>query len=145
MLYAVVISAAIPIQNLPTHHHHEEDLQWNSQHDLLTSLDWKVLFRPLEKEMNDFAVLLEKLRETRQISKKQLALSAGLSAGYVSLLTLGERDAPSKETVADLATALELDEKESRPLFEAAGSPASAAFSKAPPQTLPMGTPSTPT
>jgi WD40 repeat protein/transcriptional regulator with XRE-family HTH domain len=83
--------------------------------------------------MNDFAVLLEKLRETRQISKKQLALSAGLSAGYVSLLTLGERDAPSEETVADLANALELDEKERIQLFEAAGYPASSVFSYSPP------------
>lgn len=78
--------------------------------------------------MNDFALLLEKFRETRQINKKQLALSAGLSAGYVSLLTLGERDAPSEETVADLANALELDEKERIQLFEAAGYAASAAF-----------------
>jgi DNA-binding Xre family transcriptional regulator len=56
-----------------------------------------------------FAETLEELREARHISKKNLAKRAGLSAAYISLLTKGYRRTPSKETIAALAQALELD------------------------------------
>jgi WD40 repeat protein/transcriptional regulator with XRE-family HTH domain len=71
--------------------------------------------------MNDFTRLLDKLREERQISQKELASRAGLSAGYISLLTRGERRAPSIETVKALADALNLDSENRTLLLKAAG------------------------
>ena len=74
--------------------------------------------------MKDFTVLLETFRDARQISKKELAQRANLSTGYISLLTSGARKAPSEESVAALADALELDIKDRSRFFEAAGFPA---------------------
>ncbi len=71
----------------------------------------------------DFTEVLEELRSTRQVSKKELALRANLSSGYISLLTSGARKAPSEETVAALADALSLDINDRLRLFEAAGFP----------------------
>src|SRR5437588_12823911 len=73
--------------------------------------------------MKNFTELLEEFREARQISKKDLAHGANLSTGYISLLTSGARKAPSEETVAALADALELDTKDRSRFFEAAGFP----------------------
>src|SRR5258708_11887014 len=75
-----------------------------------------------------FMERLEELREARGISKKDMALRAGISPGYISLLTRGTRIAPSKEVVHDLAEALELDVKERIELFESAGYDASTAY-----------------
>jgi len=71
--------------------------------------------------MKNFTELLEELREARQISKKDLAIRAGLTPGYVSLLTRGERTAPSQETVKALADALNLDIEAKTTFFKAAG------------------------
>src|SRR5258705_13365140 len=71
--------------------------------------------------MKNFSELLEELREERRISKKDLALRAGLTPGYVSLLTRGERTAPSEETVGALADALDLDKEIKIAFFRAAG------------------------
>src|SRR5256885_15832332 len=73
--------------------------------------------------MKDFSELLEELREERRISKRDLALRAGLTPGYVSLLTRGERTAPSEEVVSALADALELDQETKIVFFQAAGYP----------------------
>src|ERR1700730_2845630 len=74
--------------------------------------------------MKSFPELLEELRQARQISKKDLATLAGLTPGYISLLTRGERTAPSEETVKALADALNLDTKARIAFFIAAGYPA---------------------
>jgi WD40 repeat protein len=71
--------------------------------------------------MKNFPELLEELRETRKISKKDLAMRAGLTPGYVSLLTRGERIAPSEETVEALSEALHLDTETRIAFFKAAG------------------------
>ncbi len=71
--------------------------------------------------MKKFHELLESLREAQQISKKDLAFRAGLSAGYISLLTRGEREAPSEDAVKLLADALNLDQETRHDFFEAAG------------------------
>lgn len=78
--------------------------------------------------MSTFPELLEELREARCISKKEMATRAGLSSGYISLLTGGKRTTPSEEVVHALAEALELDKKTREELFIAAGYPATAAY-----------------
>src|SRR2546425_13046196 len=70
------------------------------------------------KTMPSFMELLEELRNARGISKKDMAIRAGLSPGYISLLTLGTRQTPSEDVVRALAEALELDVKERIELFE---------------------------
>ncbi len=71
--------------------------------------------------MKDFTNLLEELRSQSQMSKKQLAHKASLSAGYISLLTRGDREAPSEDTVAALADALNLEGEVRTHFFKAAG------------------------
>lgn len=73
--------------------------------------------------MNTFSELLEEFRAQKRINKKDLAHKAGLTPGYISLLTRGERTAPSRKIVGDLANALELDEKAKKSFFVAAGYP----------------------
>ncbi|GAC1364204.1 MAG: NB-ARC domain-containing protein [Ktedonobacteraceae bacterium] len=73
--------------------------------------------------MNTFSELLEEFRAQKRINKKDLAHKAGLTPGYISLLTRGERTAPSRKIVGDLASALELDEKAKKSFFVAAGYP----------------------
>jgi len=74
----------------------------------------------LEERMKDFTTLLEQFREARRMSKKDLALNANLSAGYISLLTRGEREAPSESTVKALSDALGLEGEEKSKFFHAA-------------------------
>jgi WD40 repeat protein/transcriptional regulator with XRE-family HTH domain len=74
--------------------------------------------------MKDFSQTFAELIEIKHITKKDLAEKAGLTPGYISLLTGGERKAPSRSAVVALAKALELDGKERRRFFEAAGLPA---------------------
>jgi len=71
--------------------------------------------------MKDFNTFLEELRMERKLSKKDLATLANLSAGYISLLTRGERETPSEETVEALAKALQIDGEVKRHFFESAG------------------------
>lgn len=78
--------------------------------------------------MPSFKEVLEELREARGISKKDLAVLAGLSPGYVTLLTRGTRNAPSEYVVHSLAKALDLGAKERIELFGSAGYPALSAF-----------------
>src|SRR6266566_7874 len=71
--------------------------------------------------MSEFTQLLNKYREERKLSQKDLASLTGLSAGYISLLARGDRTAPSKETLSALANALNLDNEDRMRLFQAAG------------------------
>jgi len=71
--------------------------------------------------MSTFSELLEAFRIQKHISKKDLAQQAGLTASYVSLLTRGDRTAPSRQSVRALAKALALDEEETKLFFEVAG------------------------
>src|SRR5437588_4007247 len=71
--------------------------------------------------MKKFPEFLEELRQAKQISKKDLAARSGLTPGYISLLTRGERTAPSEDTVNALADALNLDAETRTLLFESAG------------------------
>ncbi|GCE18788.1 NB-ARC domain-containing protein [Dictyobacter kobayashii] len=68
-----------------------------------------------------FHELLEELRIQKQISKKDLAQRANVTPGYISLLSRGERSAPSKATVTELANALDLSGETRLLFFEAAG------------------------
>lgn len=71
--------------------------------------------------MKDFNTFLEELRTERNLSKKELATLANLSAGYISLLTRGERETPSEETVEALAGALKIEGEVKKQFFESAG------------------------
>ena len=68
--------------------------------------------------MKDFNTFLEELRAERNLSKKELAMLANLSAGYISLLTRGERETPSEETVEALAKALKIEGEIKRQFFD---------------------------
>jgi WD40 repeat protein/transcriptional regulator with XRE-family HTH domain len=81
--------------------------------------------------MSTFSELLEAFRTQKHISKKDLAHQAGLTASYVSLLTRGERTAPSRQSVRALAKALALDEEETKHFFEVAGYPDAHALAEA--------------
>ncbi len=54
------------------------------------------------------------------MSKKELAVLADLTPGYISLLTRGGREAPSEDTLKALAMALNLDAETELQFFEAA-------------------------
>ncbi len=71
--------------------------------------------------MNTFSDLLEEFRIRRGINKKQLAHMIDKTPGYVSLLTRGERLAPSFEVVMNITKALELSEEERSHFFEVTG------------------------
>lgn len=75
--------------------------------------------------MKDFSQVFAELIEEKHIAKKDLAQRANLTPGYISLLTSGKREEPSRGVVVALAKALELDAKERRRFFEAAGLPVS--------------------
>ena len=67
-----------------------------------------------------FATLLRRYRRRARMTQEGLAERAHLSRGAVSSLERGERLAPRKETVALLATALELADADRSALYEAA-------------------------
>src|SRR6476620_4584474 len=67
-----------------------------------------------------FATLLRRYRRRARMTQEGLAERAHLSRGAVSSLERGERLAPRKETVALLATALELADADRSALHEAA-------------------------
>ncbi len=71
--------------------------------------------------MNSFSEFLEELRKVQRISKRELANKAGLTPGYISHLTRGDRSAPSKETLEALAEALELNDEVRTQFFQKAG------------------------
>jgi WD40 repeat protein/transcriptional regulator with XRE-family HTH domain len=68
-----------------------------------------------------FSALLEEFREARGLSKKQLAQNSNLTPGYISLLTRGERTAPTVKAVMALADALELDDEQRLHFLKVAG------------------------
>lgn len=69
----------------------------------------------------NFGDLLEQLRVQRGLTKKELALRARLSAGYVSLLINGVKQHPSVDVTSALAAALELSTDELRSFWQVAG------------------------
>ena len=71
--------------------------------------------------MSAFSELLEKFRTRRGINKKQLADMVGVTPGYVSLLTRGERSAPTAEVVMAFSKELDLNEEERSQFFKVAG------------------------
>ncbi len=71
--------------------------------------------------MTSFSEVLEELRRSRQMSKKDLAHRAGLTPSYISQLTLGERTTPSEEVVNSLSVALNLDRESRLNLLKVAG------------------------
>lgn len=75
-----------------------------------------------------FHELLEDLRIKQHISKKILAQRARVTPGYISLLSRGERSAPSKETVEALANALGLNGETRAHFFSTAGYTQSSAL-----------------
>ncbi len=75
----------------------------------------------MRNEKKAFHEVLEQLRIEKGIGKSDLARLAGLTPGYVSHLTLGERRTPSAKVIEALALALSLDEDAKYQLFDAAG------------------------
>lgn len=73
--------------------------------------------------MKDFTNLLEELRSQSKLSKKKLADRASLSPGYITLLTRGDRNTPSEETVIALADALGIEGEVRARFFKTAGYP----------------------
>src|SRR5436305_7537178 len=71
--------------------------------------------------MREFHEMLEDLRKARKMSKTDLAKSAGVTIGYVSHLTRGERTTPSQSAVEALANALRLEGDIRVQFFDAAG------------------------
>lgn len=70
--------------------------------------------------MNTFGELLGSHQKRRNLSVKALAEAAKLSSSYVSLLIRGTKESPSTQTVAALASALELSQEEAEELYTAA-------------------------
>jgi transcriptional regulator with XRE-family HTH domain len=81
----------------------------------------RISVSPLMRSVKSFTEVLEELRQMRQLSKRDLATRSGLSAAYVSHLTLGQRTTPSEEVVKALADALELGMEDRKLLRETAG------------------------
>lgn len=70
--------------------------------------------------MSSFGEQLNGFRQAKNLNIQRLAQAADLSSSYVSLLIRGQKKAPSAETVAALADALDLTPAERSQLFLAA-------------------------
>jgi transcriptional regulator with XRE-family HTH domain len=68
-----------------------------------------------------FAELLQRLRESRGLSRAVLARRSGLDAGYLTRCEQGQRVPTGRPAVARIAAALECSETETNALLVAAG------------------------
>lgn len=68
--------------------------------------------------MTPFGTFLEKIRRSRQLQQKQLAMDLGINASYISALEKGRKEPPSKEVLQRLITSLDLDEEEQTALWK---------------------------
>ena len=69
----------------------------------------------------EFGELLRVLRQGRGLSQVELAHEAGFSQSYISALESGKRRIPTRNHIAILAKALNVDSASARELFESAG------------------------
>ncbi|AMK76909.1 MULTISPECIES: helix-turn-helix domain-containing protein [Methylomonas] len=70
--------------------------------------------------MTPFGVFLEKIRRSRQLRQKQLAVDLGINASYISALETGRKEPPSRQILERLITALDLSDDEQAALWESA-------------------------
>ena len=80
----------------------------------------------------DFGSALRCAREKRGLSQNALAKAAGLDASYIHRLERGDREAPRRDTVMQLAAALALRKDEVDTLLVAAGQFTEAVYSLGP-------------
>ncbi len=71
--------------------------------------------------MTSFSEVLEELRKSQRMSKKELAHKSGLTPSYISQLTRGGRTTPSEDAVNRVCRALNLDRESRQNLLERAG------------------------
>ncbi|AMK76934.1 MULTISPECIES: helix-turn-helix domain-containing protein [Methylomonas] len=70
--------------------------------------------------MTPFGVFLEKIRRSRQLRQKQLAVDLGINASYISALETGRKEPPSRRVLERLIAALDLSDEEQTVLWESA-------------------------
>ena len=70
--------------------------------------------------MTPFGLFLEKLRRSRQLRQKQLAIDLGINASYISALEKGHKEPPSKQILERLIITLDLSDHEQAELWESA-------------------------
>lgn len=70
--------------------------------------------------MTPFGVFLEKVRRSRQLRQKQLAVDLGINASYISALETGRKEPPSRRVLERLIAALDLSDEEQTVLWESA-------------------------
>ena len=68
--------------------------------------------------MTPFGSFLEKIRRSRQLQQKQLAVDLGINASYISALEKGRKAPPSKEVLDKLISTLDLDNEEQAAMWE---------------------------
>ena len=59
-----------------------------------------------------FGLLLQRLREERRLSLRELGQLAGIDHAYIFRLEIGEKDSPSEEALAKLLRALKAPKRE---------------------------------
>lgn len=70
--------------------------------------------------MTPFGLFLEKLRRSRQLRQKQLAIDLGINASYISALEKGRKEPPSRQLLEKLITTMALSDEEQSALWESA-------------------------
>ena len=69
------------------------------------------------RQLPGFSAALRKYRELSGLSQNALARRAGIDPSYVNRLERGERDAPARARVLDIARALELTSSQTNELL----------------------------
>lgn len=67
--------------------------------------------------MTPFALFLERIRRSRRLQQKQLAVDLGIQASYLSLLEKGRKSPPSKAVLEKLINVLGLNPDEQAELW----------------------------
>ena len=70
-----------------------------------------------------FGFLLQRLREERRLSLRELAQLAGIDHAYIYRLETGDKESPSEETLTKLIRALKAGKREADMLRYLAGHP----------------------
>lgn len=70
--------------------------------------------------MSPFGLFLERVRRSRQLQQKQLAVDLGIQASYLSLLEKGRKAPPSKQVLEKLIRVLQLDDEEQAAMWDSA-------------------------
>ncbi len=80
-------------------------------------------------DLSEFAVLLRRFREAKQMSANELARTVGVDPSYITRLERFERDVPRRRVVEAIAVALQLSVEDQDKLLVAGGyAPATVAL-----------------